>query len=158
MVTSGAARPSPCLRPAHLLLVHFQATIILEVTRILNKITEQTYDVLSEELWKLFTRVLTEIPDALESVVETMFDVALNQANFGPLCAELCYFLCAKIKNLKRPDGEDAEGHKSAAQQLAEFRHMLLRHCQVPVRLCAYSGSLWVPVQAEGAHRALCEK
>eukprot|EP00667_Euglena_gracilis_P000619 EG_transcript_619 len=109
--------------------VDTQLKIVQKVRGILNRITKQTYDVLSEEMWGLLsTHKLMESPEMLERVVDTIFDVALTQANFGSLAADICLFVCNKIKNLKQ---QVVEGEETPiATPLQEFRRILLNKCQ----------------------------
>jgi hypothetical protein len=115
-----------------------KAKVLQKVRGILNKITQQTFGALSAEMWQLLvTHKLMETTETLDRVVETIFEVALTQANFGPLCAEICLLLHSKIKTLKKP-GADGEEVEAAPQP--EFRRLLLNQCQAMFdRSCGHS-------------------
>lgn len=107
--------------------VDTQKKILQKVRGILNRISYKTYDILSEEMWTLLnTHKLMESPEMLERVVDTIYEVALTQSNFGPLSADICVFICSKIRNLRQ---QSVEGEPAAAP-LAEFRRLILNKCQ----------------------------
>jgi len=121
--------------------------VLNKVRGILNRIAAHTYAVLSEEMWTILnTHKLMESTEMLEQVVATIFEVALTQANFGSLSADICHFLCTKIKGLKQQKEDGTE----LPPPLSEFRRLLLNKCQNMFDLsCNYE-----PLDTDGMEEA----
>jgi len=110
-----------------------QLKIVQKVRGILNRITKRTYDPLTAEMWHVLS--IMKLPEPLDLVVDTIFEMAVTQTIFSALFADICVFLCNNIKSTLQQQ-QEAEGLEApAASPLQKFRHLLLNKCQTMFEL-----------------------
>ena len=100
--------------------------IVREVRGILNKMTEETFDILSDQIISL--RIISS-SEALQGVISCVFDKAVEEPHFCPMYARLC----VKIVRMEADERKQAainQGLPAPQHPTSVFRNLLLKRCQ----------------------------
>ncbi|KAI8909538.1 armadillo-type protein, partial [Gorgonomyces haynaldii] len=89
-----------------------------EVKGVLNKVTAETFDKLSEKI----ANIGVETEEILTAVIEIIFDKALEEPGFNALYARLCQFLMLRLPQIQDWIAADSKSNV--------FRRLLLKKCQ----------------------------
>uniref|UniRef100_A0A7S1NLV2 Eukaryotic translation initiation factor 4 gamma 2 n=1 Tax=Eutreptiella gymnastica TaxID=73025 RepID=A0A7S1NLV2_9EUGL len=102
-----------------------QAVIIKKVKGILNKLTPEKFEPLSQQMQELNFDVNNQ--DLLNEIIRCVFGAAVKQSQWCNIYADLCKDLTQKFAPQPKKDGEDAPAQRTVH---ASFRRALLNRCQ----------------------------
>ncbi|KAG0186668.1 hypothetical protein DFQ28_007479 [Apophysomyces sp. BC1034] len=109
-----------------------QDVIIRKVKALLNKLTLEKFDSISNQIWEYAHQSAKEDDgQSLKTVIQLTFDKACDEAQFAPMWAQLCrkmYDLMAEKDDIKDVNVKDAKGNPVSGFTL--FRKYLLNRCQ----------------------------
>ena len=100
-------------------------TLPKQATALLNKLTLEKFDVLSDKIMGL----LEKAAEMRMEFVQSIFEKAIDESFFSLVYAKLC----RKIADAKIPDpagGKDKDGNPATVQRIKDFRKLLLSRCQ----------------------------